>query len=123
MRKLELDATSAILFGVWATFALDVYGSLNSSPQTTELFAGERADSLMHWVYAGDAVALTAGAVWSLSSSNPWPLVATAVVVVGMHSAYAHAVKRGTGQKRPSNASRDSAPAGGTLFGPTPSGR
>lgn len=124
MNPLKLDATSAILFGVWATFALDVYGSLNSSPQTTELFAGDRADSLMHWVVAGDVVALAAGATWSVSTRNPWPLIATAVVVLGMHSAYAHAVKRGAGKRPPSSSSSSSSsqPAGGTLFAPTPNG-
>jgi hypothetical protein len=32
-------ATAAILIGVYATFALDVFSTLNSSPQTTEIFA------------------------------------------------------------------------------------
>lgn len=93
--------TAAILFGVWATFALDVYSTLNSSPQTTELFAADRADSLMHWVYLGDAVAVAGGLAWSLGSKNPWPLVATASVAAGMHYAYHHALGRGMNEPPP----------------------
>ena len=105
--QLNLDgATAAILFGVWATFALDVFSTLNSSPQTTELFARDRQDSLMHWVYVGDAVAVTGGVAWSLMSKNPWPAVATVVVVIGMHAAYTHAVKRGQDQEPPQNSDR-----------------
>lgn len=98
--------TSAILFGVWATFALDVYSTLNSSPQTTELFAGDRKDSLMHWVYVGDAVALTGGLAWTLLSHEPWPLLAVVAVVAGMHYAYTHAVGRGIGKNPPANSDR-----------------
>jgi hypothetical protein len=105
--RLELDgATAAIMFGVWATFALDVFSTLNSSPQTTELFARDRQDSLMHWVYVGDAVAVSGGLAWSLLSKNPWPVVATVAVVVGMHCAYTHAVKRGQSQAPPENSDR-----------------
>ena len=93
-----------MLFGIWATFALDVFSTLNSSPQTTELFARDREDSLMHWVLLGDAVAIGGGAFWTFKSGKPWPLIATVLVVVGMHFAYRHAVKRGQGQVPPSNA-------------------
>ena len=73
---------TAILAGVWATFALDVFSTLNSSPQTTELFAGDREDTLMHWVVIGDAAALGGGLIGTLFSGSPWPLVATAAIVL-----------------------------------------
>jgi hypothetical protein len=95
-----VDRTSgtavAILIGVWATFALDVYSTLNSSPQTTELFAKDRQDSLMHWVLIGSAVAVGGGAVGAVISRRWWPLLATLVVAGGMYYCYAHAVRRGT---------------------------
>jgi hypothetical protein len=97
-------AEAAILAGVYATFALDVYSTLNSSPQTTELFAGDREDSLMHWVMIGGAVAVGGGVIGSLFSGTAWPLIAAAMVAVGMHFCYRHAVKRGTGQKPPEKA-------------------
>jgi hypothetical protein len=95
----------AILIGVWATFALDVYSTLNSSPQTTELFAKDREDSLMHWVMIGGGVAVGGGAIATVLSKKPWPLIATIAVAVGMHYTYRHAVKRGTSQQPPSDAS------------------
>lgn len=92
----ENGTAVAILVGVWATFALDVFSTLNSSPQTTELFATEREDSLMHWVLIGSGVAVGGGAVASFMSGKAWPLIATGVVAGGMYLTYRHAVKRGT---------------------------
>jgi hypothetical protein len=97
-------ATTAVLIGVWATFALDVFSTLNSSPQTTELFAGDRERSLMHWVLVGDAVAIGGGLAGSLVSKRAWPLIAATLVAVGMHYTYRHAVKRGTDQEPPAAA-------------------
>lgn len=85
----------AILIGVWATFALDVFSTLNSSPQTTELFAKDREDSLMHWVVIGDAVALGGGFIASAVSWKIWPFVSTLIVAGAMHLFYRHAVSRG----------------------------
>lgn len=87
----------ALLLGVYGTFALDVFSTLNSSPQTTELFAKDREDSLMHWVQIGDAAAIAGGLAGSWFTKSLWPVVAAAAVAGGMHFAYTHAVKRGTG--------------------------
>ena len=87
---------AAVLIGVWATFALDVFSTLNSSPQTTEIFASERESSLMHWVLIGSGVAVGGGAVATVVSKKPWPLVASTLVAVGMYLLYRHAVQRGT---------------------------
>jgi hypothetical protein len=95
--------TNAILLGVWATFALDVFSTLNSSPQTTELFAGDREDTLMHWVLIGDATALAGGVAGAAFSRNVWPLVAAGGVCLMMHFLYRHAVARGTGEQPPSS--------------------
>ena len=94
-------ATTAILVGVWATFALDVFSTLNSSPQTTELFAGDREESLMHWVVLGDATALAGGLIGSHFAGTAWPLVGAGGVVLMMHLMYKHAVKRGKGKEPP----------------------
>ncbi len=97
----------AILIGVWATFALDVFSTLNSSPQTTELFAEDRQDTLMHWVKIGDTVALVGGGTAAIVSRKVWPLIGAALVVVMMHVLYKHAVKRGVGVPPPEAASSD----------------
>lgn len=86
----------ALLMGVYGTFALDVFSTLNSSPQTTELFAKDRTDSLMHWVMIGDATAIAGGAIGSWFTGNLAPLLAAIAVAGGMHYAYHHAVARGT---------------------------
>lgn len=95
----------ALLIGVWATFALDVFSTLNSSPQTTELFAKDREDSLMHWVIIGSGVAVGGGAIATVTSGKAWPFIATVTVAGGMYYAYAHAVNRGQSQQKPSGAS------------------
>lgn len=92
---------AAILFGIYATLALDTFSTLNSSPQTTELFAGDREDSLMHWVLIGDAVALGGGIAGSILDQSLWPLVGAAVIMMMMHAFYRHAVKRGQGKPAP----------------------
>jgi hypothetical protein len=86
---------TAILIGVWATFALDVFSTLNSSPQTTELFADDREASLMYWVGIGAAVGIGGGAVATVLSKKPWPLITTVAVSGGMFLMYKHAVARG----------------------------
>lgn len=87
--------TAAILFGVWATFALDMFGSTNSSPQTTEINAGRRAETLMKWVYIGDALAIGGGAIASAVSKSAIPLLATVAVSVVFTGFYIHAKNAG----------------------------
>lgn len=101
----DTGTNAAILIGVWGTFALDVFSTLNSSPQTTELFSGDREASLMHWVCIGDAVAIGGGLAGTIISGKAWPLIAATAVAVGMHLTYKHAVKRGTCQEPPSGSS------------------
>jgi hypothetical protein len=88
-------ATAAIALGVWATFALDVYSSFCSSPQTTELNAPARAGTLMKYVFIGDAVALGGGLVGSIILGKPWPLLGAGVTALGLHLLYQHAKQRG----------------------------
>lgn len=95
------QATWAILIGVWATFSLDVFSALNSSPQTTEINAAARADTLMKWVLIGDAVAVSGGLAGSLVSRSPVPLLAAGAVALGMHLLYAHAKAAGLASGEP----------------------
>ena len=88
-------ATLAILIGVWATFALDVFSTLNSSPRTTEINVGKRRESLMYWVGVGSLVAVGGGLIASLVSRRVWPALVTASVAGGMYLLYVHACKRG----------------------------
>jgi len=93
---MEGNGTSvAILVGVWATFALDVFSTLNSSPQTTEINVDRRQESLMYWVKIGSAVAVAGGITATAISGKPWPAIATVGVAAGMYYLYCHAKKRG----------------------------
>ena len=76
--------TWAILLAVYATFALDVFSTFTSSPQTTEINATARADTLMKWVKIGAVVAVGGGAVGSYIDKSALPVVATSTVAASI---------------------------------------
>lgn len=91
--------------GIYATFALDCYSTFCSSPQTTELNASARADTLMKWVSVGGGVAVGGGALASIYSGSPVPLVATILIALLMYWCYAHAKKVGLASGEPATES------------------
>lgn len=90
-----------VAFGVWATFALDCYSTFCSSPQTTELNAKARADTLMKWVSIGGVVALAGGAGASAYSGSKAPLLGAGLVTVLMYVCYVHAKNAGLKSDEP----------------------
>lgn len=86
---------AATLVFVMATFAADMYSVLNSSPQTTEINAAARAETLMKWVYVADAVSLGGGLLAWWITGKPAAFLGVLVVVVGMHMLYVHAKRAG----------------------------
>ena len=93
-------ALTTLLF-VMATFAADMYSVLNSSPQTTEINAATRADTLMKWVYIGDGVALGGGLIAWVKTGHVEAFLGTAVIVVMMHLLYVHAKRSGLASAEP----------------------
>jgi len=93
--------TWALLIAVYATFALDVFSTFTSSPQTTELNAAARADTLMKWVKIGAVVAVGGGAVGSYVDRSALPIVATSTVAAAMVLIYLHAKKAGLASNEP----------------------
>lgn len=91
----------AILLAVYATFALDVFSTFTSSPQTTEINASARADTLMKWVKIGAVVAVGGGAVGSYVDKSALPVVATTSVAVAMFLLYVHAKNKGLASDAP----------------------
>jgi hypothetical protein len=81
--------------GIYATFALDCYSTFCSSPQTTELNAKARADTLMKWVTLGGAVAVAGGTAASVYSGSWAPLIGAGVITVLMYACYVHAKNAG----------------------------
>ena len=101
--SLLLGGLAAALFGIYADLAFNLFSATNSSPQTTELFAGDRAETLWKYVKIGDLAALAfglAGAAMTYASPSTrklaiWPLIGAVIVIVLMHGMYMHALKAG----------------------------
>lgn len=92
---------AAIALGVYATLALDAFGSVTSSPQTTELFAKDREETLLKYVYLADAGAVAIGLGASFLDGSLWPLLGVLAIVVPMHFLYLNAAKAGKDQAPP----------------------
>jgi hypothetical protein len=90
----------AILIAVWLTFALDIFSTFTSSPQTTELNAGSRTPTLMKWVSIGAIVAVAGGVGGSIVSRKIWPVLITAGASLGMFLLYKHASQSGLESKQ-----------------------
>ena len=101
--SLLLGGLAAALFGIYADLAFNLFSATNSSPQTTELFAGERASTLWKYVKIGDIAALAfgfAGAAMTYANKGTrklaiWPLIGAVVVIILMHGMYLHAIRAG----------------------------
>lgn len=94
-------AGGAMLFGVYADLAYNVYSATNSSPQTTELFAADRGPTLWKYVKLGgwQVAGLTGiGMVLAAPYKLWWapPLGAGSAAVL-MYAMYRHALAAGGG--------------------------
>lgn len=96
---------AASLFGIYADLAMNIASATNSSPQTTELFAGDRSETLWKWVKIGGITAIGFGALASIWAGTPIPLIATLVVGGVMGIMYKYALKWGQSNDNPSYSS------------------
>jgi hypothetical protein len=97
MNPTLLGMGFAGLFGIYADLAMNIASATNSSPQTTELFAGARSETLWKWVKIGGGVALGFGLFASIMSGTIIPLFAVGTVIVVMGVMYKYALKWGNG--------------------------
>jgi hypothetical protein len=97
--RKALDTVAVV--GIFATFALDCYSTFCSSPQTTEINAKDRADTLMKWVNVGGIVAISGGAIASIYSGSKAPLVGAFTVTLLMYYCYLHAKRKGLESSEP----------------------
>lgn len=78
----------ATLTLVSATLVYDIISATNSSPQTTEINAVARADTLMKWVYLGLAQAgalIAVGvAIQVMRGQAWWPILLGAALAAGL---------------------------------------
>ena len=96
-----IGTTAALAFGVYADLAFNLFSAMNPSPQTTELFAEDRADTLWKYVKIADGAAIAFGLLGSLLQVDWWPMAGALVVVAVMHLMYRHALSAGTGKQAP----------------------
>jgi hypothetical protein len=86
---------AAAVLGIYADLAMNIASATNSSPQTTELFAGQRSETLWKWVVIGGGASLAFGLAGSIIAGSALPFIATAVVVAVMGVMYSFALKWG----------------------------
>lgn len=104
-------AYDAIAFGVACDLTYTIFGASNSSPQTTELFASQRAGTLWKYVRLGGLqtcvligiMAARAGSEGGLARAF-WPAAGGLLTGGMMWAMYAHALKAGQDQPAPAAA-------------------
>lgn len=86
----------SIEFMVSAGLVFEIIAAACSSPQTTEINAGVRADTLMKWVIVGMAMSAVFVGIAAMMSKDKWPPILGGGLAGGMlWAAYAHAKAAG----------------------------
>lgn len=91
-----MKSDDALTFMVSAGLVYEVIAAACSSPQTTEINAGKRSETLMKWVWIGVAQAAFFVVIAAMISKRPVPALAgggTAIVL--MLAQYVHARNAG----------------------------
>ena len=98
----SIDTDNAIAFMVSAGLVYEIIAAACSSPQTTEINADTRSDTLMKWVYVGLGQAAIFVAVAAYISKKPTAVVSGGVLAAGlMLGSYHHAKKCGLESDEP----------------------
>jgi hypothetical protein len=92
----------AITFMVAAGLVYEIIAAACSSPQTTEINAGTRADTLMKWVIIGMVQAFIFVAIAAMMDKDHWPaLLGGGLAGAMMWVSYAHAKAAGLASSEP----------------------
>jgi hypothetical protein len=87
----------AVVIAVYAALVYDIISATNSSPQTTEINAGARAQTLMKWVHLGLLQAAVFVAIGVALHPKHWPpLVGGGLAGTALYAQYLHARDSGT---------------------------
>jgi hypothetical protein len=96
------DGSNAVEFMVAAGLVFEVIAAACSSPQTTEINASSRADTLMKWVVIGMVMSAVFVLIAAAMSRNKWPALLGGGLAGGMMwTAYAHAKSCGLRSNQP----------------------
>lgn len=98
----SLNTSQTVEFMVAAGLVYEIIAAACSSPQTTEINAGARADTLMKWVLVGMVQAAIFVAVAAILSRDKWPALAGGGLAGAMMwVSYAHAKSAGLKSNEP----------------------
>lgn len=94
------NGSGAVTMAVFATLMYDVISATNSSPQTTEINAKTRADTLMKWVHLGLAQGLIFVGIGIVlerrAGRSPWaPVLGGGLAAALLYGQYVHARNNG----------------------------
>lgn len=93
---------AAVKVAVYAALTYDIISATNSSPQTTEINAEARADTLMKWVKLGLAQAGLFAGIGIVLDKQRWPpLLGSGLAAVLLWMQYVHAKNSGLANPGP----------------------
>lgn len=91
-----LSGNASISVAVYAELVYTVISASCSSPQTTEINAGRRAETLMKWVNIGILQGIAFGILGACLDKRRWPpLLGAGLAVVLLYGQYRHALASG----------------------------
>jgi hypothetical protein len=94
--EVSNGAAPAVTVAIYAALTYDIISATNSSPQTTEINAGTRADTLMKWVKLGLAQAALFILIGVALDKRRWPPLLGGSLAGGLLWAqYVHAKEAG----------------------------
>lgn len=90
------NGSRAIRVAVYGTLMYDIISATNSSPQTTEINAGARAETLMKWVKLGLAQGFLFVGIGVMLDKDRWPpLLGGGLAAILLWAQYVHARNQG----------------------------
>lgn len=92
---LEGRTSYVVLMAIYAALVYDIISATNSSPQTTEINANARADTLMKWVNIGLLQAAGFVLLGTLVAKSSAPLVGGGLAGGLLYLQYVHARNAG----------------------------
>lgn len=103
LEKMSGDASGGVAFLVSAGIVYEIIAAACSSPQTTEINAGQRAGTLMKWVHIGIAQAalFVVAAAWFDRKHRTEIIIGGTAAGALMYAQYWHARDAGMKSSKP----------------------
>lgn len=103
IEKMGRNESTGVAFLVSAGIVYEIIAACCSSPQTAEINAESRADTLMKWVHLGvlQSIAFVAAAAYFDKGHRTAIITGGAVAAVIMYAQYWHALQAGMASDKP----------------------